>query len=278
MTFDVNLPLKSFPVDVPTVEAWVKANHPTDYAGASLDYDLSLHYTSDQSIAPFTTSTSAAVQGVAASVTVSGVKVQADNMGVAGNVSIPILPDMPLQSSVDAWNSAHPEVPVSIVSGDATQELSNSAISLTGGVDAVAAVVTNTPTGVPSVAEQIQEYWAAVTSSSPEATNATLNATKAAVAAQVSAARVFGNQQVDQFETENVMLGITADGKTEAILDLMGPVMTAMQSGSLTVAISRMKAIPTASYDSKYVTAVRILSYVNALESFMGLTLSTSLS
>lgn len=47
MTYDINLPWKSFNVDLNTVVAWIQANAGSAYAGASADYDLSLHYTSE---------------------------------------------------------------------------------------------------------------------------------------------------------------------------------------------------------------------------------------
>jgi len=179
MTYDINLPLLAFNVDIPTVEAWVKANAGANYVGASVDYDISLHYTSPPS-------------------------------------------------------------------------------------DAMVAAV--------------QAYWSGLTSSSPEATNFTANAQKAAVATKVAASQKFMNDLLVQFNTENLILGIDADNMVDEVLTVMSPVLVAMQSGSPTSAIKRAKAIPTASYDSKYVTAARLLAYCNKIEAFLGIPLSTSLS
>jgi hypothetical protein len=86
-----------------------------------------------------------------------------------------------------------------------------------------------------------------------------------------------GQQLIAEFATENVMLGITQDNMTAQVLDNMGPVMTAMQSGSLYLAIDRIRAIPLESKDSKYITDVRLLQYVNRLEAYLGLPLSEQL-
>lgn len=179
MTYDINLPIPAFSVDMPTVEAWVRANAGANYAGVSVDYDISLHYT-----------------------------VQPDDATIAA----------------------------------------------------------------------VQAYWAGLTTASPEATNFTLNAQKAAIAKQVAASQVFMNNLLVQFNTENLILGIDADNMVDEVLTVMAPVLVAMQSGSPTSAIKRAKAIPTGSYDSKYVTAARLLAYCNKIEAFLGLPLSTSLS
>lgn len=131
------------------------------------------------------------------------------------------------------------------------------------------------PTGEPSIAEQVVDMWAAIESNSQMATDYTLKAQKAAMTIRVGAAIKFGNDLLTEFSTENLLMGITADGDTEEVLDTMAPIMAALQSGSLTVAIKRAKAI--SNYDAKYITAVRLLKYVNKIEVFMSLPLSQSL-
>jgi hypothetical protein len=98
------------------------------------------------------------------------------------------------------------------------------------------------------------------------------------VSKSVAAAQVFMNNLLVQFNTENLLMGIDADNLVDEVLTVMSPVLVAMQSGSPTSAIKRAKAIPSSSYDSKYVTAARLLSYCNQIETFLGITLSTSLS
>lgn len=102
------------------------------------------------------------------------------------------------------------------------------------------------------------------------ATQDQLEAVKAAVAKAMS----FGQGLVTEFAAENVMLGITQDGKTGEVLDKMAPVMTAVQSGSLYEAIARAKAITPDQYDSKYVTHDRLYAFINKIEAYLGIQLS----
>ena len=94
----------------------------------------------------------------------------------------------------------------------------------------------------------------------------------AAVTRAISTAMAFGQSLVTEFAVENVMLGITQDGKTGEVLDKMAPVMTAVQSGSLYEAIARAKAID--DFDSKYVTHDRLYAFINKIEAYLGLQLS----
>lgn len=90
----------------------------------------------------------------------------------------------------------------------------------------------------------------------------------------VADAMAFGQKLMTEFAAENVMLGITQDGKTGEVLDKMAPVMAALQSGSLYEAISRAQAIDPADYDDKYVTHARLWAFINKLEAYLGLPLS----
>lgn len=47
MTFDINLQLPSFKLDTDTVDAWMRVNAGSNYLGASIDYDMSLHFSAD---------------------------------------------------------------------------------------------------------------------------------------------------------------------------------------------------------------------------------------
>ena len=80
------------------------------------------------------------------------------------------------------------------------------------------------------------------------------------VKAAIARAMAFGQGLVTEFAAENVMLGITQDGKTGEVLNKMAPVMTAVQSGSLYEAIARAKAITPDQYDSKYLEPTRMSS------------------
>lgn len=87
----------------------------------------------------------------------------------------------------------------------------------------------------------------------------------------------FGNQLVEDFSVENVVLGITVDMMTGPVLTKMSPVSDALRSGSLHEAISRLKSIPAQDKDVKYITDVRLLDAVNKIETFLGVPLSQTL-
>lgn len=93
----------------------------------------------------------------------------------------------------------------------------------------------------------------------------------------VSSAMSLGKQVMEDIMVENVSMGITADSMTETVLDTMAPVEAALRTGSLHVAIDRLKAIPAEDKDPKYITNVRILEVVNRLEEHLGLPLTQSL-
>lgn len=80
-----------------------------------------------------------------------------------------------------------------------------------------------------------------------------------------------------EFKLENAKLGIKADAAKEAVLQKLAPVLEAVNSGDADLVIDRMKAVDPADYDGKYVTAARLLKFVNMLETSLGYTLSTSL-
>ena len=94
----------------------------------------------------------------------------------------------------------------------------------------------------------------------------------AAVSRAIGNAMAFGQTLVTEFAAENVMLGITQDGKTGEVLDKMAPVMAAVQSGSLYEAITRAKAIT--DFDAKYVTHDRLYAFINKIEAYLGIQLS----
>jgi hypothetical protein len=98
-----------------------------------------------------------------------------------------------------------------------------------------------------------------------------------AVAKRVLEAIQEGNKLIHEFATENVMLGITQDNMTAQVLDNMGPVLIALQTGSLYPAMDRIRAIPAESKDAKYITDARLLNYLNKIQQYLGLELSEEL-
>jgi hypothetical protein len=54
-------------------------------------------------------------------------------------------------------------------------------------------------------------------------------------------------------------------------------VIGALSTGSLYDAMNEIRNIPEASYDAIFITEARLLEYLNKLEAFLGLPLSTTL-
>jgi hypothetical protein len=93
----------------------------------------------------------------------------------------------------------------------------------------------------------------------------------------LSPAMVFGESLVKEFASENIAMGITQEGKTGAVRAVAEPILDAVMTGSLYDAMSAIRHIPVESYDAKYITAARMLVYLNKIESYMNLPLSTQL-
>jgi len=90
-------------------------------------------------------------------------------------------------------------------------------------------------------------------------------------------ARAFGQQVMDEFIAENVLLGITQSGKTNSVRKLMVEVQGALACGSLYDAIYEARQIPVESRDPVFVSAARILQFINRLEGYLGIPLSETL-
>lgn len=93
----------------------------------------------------------------------------------------------------------------------------------------------------------------------------------------LSSAKSFGESLMNEFTVENITLGITADAMTGTVRKNMSEVIMALQTGSLYDAIVEAKLIPTIQKDAKYITDARLLSFVNKIETKLGITLSTTL-
>lgn len=100
----------------------------------------------------------------------------------------------------------------------------------------------------------------------------------AAVRGALKAAMALGNQIIEDFAAENIVMGITVDGMTGQVLNVMGPMMDALRTGSLHEAISRAKAIAPEDKDPKYITDARLLQAVNRMEEHLQIPLSDNLS
>jgi hypothetical protein len=90
-------------------------------------------------------------------------------------------------------------------------------------------------------------------------------------------AKTFGEQLMKEFATENIVMGITQDGMTSAVRKAMTEVILALTTASLYDAIAEAKAIPAEKKDPKYITDARLLSFINKIEAYLEIALSTEL-
>lgn len=97
------------------------------------------------------------------------------------------------------------------------------------------------------------------------------------VAAAVEASIDFGWQVLREFSTENVLLGITQAGMTNRVRQVTMEVINALSTGSLYDAIAQAKAIPPEHKDPVFITDARLVKFINKVEEYLGLPLSTTL-
>ena len=90
-------------------------------------------------------------------------------------------------------------------------------------------------------------------------------------------ARELGQQIINDSATENIMLGITQAGKTSIVRKALREVVDCLVTGSLYDAIAEIRAIPQESYDSTFITPVRMLKIINKIETYLKQPLSTEL-
>jgi hypothetical protein len=87
---------------------------------------------------------------------------------------------------------------------------------------------------------------------------------------QLFAAQNFGDSLIVQFATENALAGFTTD-QLNSTLTQLTPVMTALNSGALSIAIQRVNALVP---DGVVITTARIKQYRNYIESYLGVPLT----
>jgi len=127
-----------------------------------------------------------------------------------------------------------------------------------------------------------QKYWKVVDGAAVEMSageKAVVNAaySQAYVESVIVRAIAFGSKLINQYAAENVILGITQAGMTATVRTRMGSVISALQTGSLYDVIAECKAIPAEHKDATYITDARLLSFVNKVETYLGITLSVTL-
>lgn len=88
----------------------------------------------------------------------------------------------------------------------------------------------------------------------------------------------FGIYLIDRFDSENIELGILESGLFNTITSIMSPTIAALNQGLLDEAISCMRNIEESNKDGIYVTTSRLLLYVNLIEDFQMVNLSSELN
>jgi hypothetical protein len=94
---------------------------------------------------------------------------------------------------------------------------------------------------------------------------------KEAVLQIVKSAIAFGSQLIEEFATENILLGITQDSMTKTVRQNMAEVTAALSTGSLYDAIDEIQSIPAEAKDGKYITDARLDRYQKKIEEFLGI-------
>lgn len=87
----------------------------------------------------------------------------------------------------------------------------------------------------------------------------------------------FAYKLIRNFAAQNVLLGVTQANMTGTIINILAPTLVALQGGSLYEAINRLREVPPESYDATFITEPRILQTINAIESYLGIALSTEI-
>jgi hypothetical protein len=137
------------------------------------------------------------------------------------------------------------------------------------------------PTGnnivIPAVPEVTEEFSLVKADYVITLSDISAEVAKQALEETVRRAIDFGIQLLVEFASENIALGITADGKTSDVRKAMSEVTSALTTGSLHDAIAEARLIQEADKDDKYITNERLLEYINKIETYLGLPLSSQL-
>ena len=87
----------------------------------------------------------------------------------------------------------------------------------------------------------------------------------------------FGQDLIITFAAENVLLGVTQAGKTQDVRSATADAVSALATGSLYDAIAAVRAIPVEDKDATFITDARMLGFINKIETYLNLPLSTTL-
>lgn len=97
------------------------------------------------------------------------------------------------------------------------------------------------------------------------------------LAYRIEDAMNFANKLMIEFTTENIVMGITQDGMTGTVRKALGEVVMCLITGSLYDAIVEIRTIPSENKDVKYLTDTRLLVFINKIETYLNIQLSSSL-
>jgi len=93
----------------------------------------------------------------------------------------------------------------------------------------------------------------------------------------ITCAVSFSQRLLIKFAAENVLLGVTQMHMTATIRGILTPVIQCLQTGSLYDAMDQVRLVPPESKDETFITNVRLLGFINSIETYLGVALSTSL-
>jgi hypothetical protein len=80
---------------------------------------------------------------------------------------------------------------------------------------------------------------------------------------------IFGLKLIQEFATENVLLGITQYGMTNLVRKRSAEVLSALSCGSLYDAITEINAIPAEHKDARFITDERMNVFKNKIMAFL---------
>lgn len=119
----------------------------------------------------------------------------------------------------------------------------------------------------------VYAYWDSLTSTTE--TTPTSEEILANVRTVINKAITFGAQLTIEFASDNVLNGITQAGKTRLIADACQKAFYYLSTGSLYEARAEMLSITLTSDMAPFLTRSRVIDFVNKIETYLGLPLTT---
>jgi len=142
-------------------------------------------------------------------------------------------------------------------------------------LDATYAVSANSPfitiTGSVNTGECSEYTYEPVDTNSSDRTRQASDLQKH-IALVISDSKEFGEDLINEFTKENVLMGITASGQTNAVRKALQETWQAIQTGSLHDAIYEAEQV---TRTSPFLTEARLRAFINQIEAYLGEPLST---